>query len=293
MFSQRQKGILILLVSVVCFATFTSFTRLIYNNSSLQPTDVGFWRFLSASVVMWGILLFRNGTSALKPPIPLWQIGIMGVLYCGAALAAFFALQYIPGGLFVVIVYTNPAMIALYLRFRGEKLSLFMWLAIGMTILGVALTVPDWRTLQGGSLLGMSIAFAGAFFVAAYYLFTQRIFQTVSDMPHMTAWMLSSTTVMIGISTMFFGLRAPQTLEVVGLLLALGIICTVIAIFTLNMGLQLVGASQTSIVSSLEPVGVMIIAFLVVGERFTFVQLLGAGFIMGAVIVLQLSPKKK
>jgi drug/metabolite transporter (DMT)-like permease len=293
MFTDRQKGVIFILLCATSFAFLPTITRSIYAVSELKPTDIAFWRFVFANLVLWSILIVKNRGKGIRPLIPIPQIIVLGVLYALSALAAFFGLQYINASLFVVIFYTYPAMVALMSLLLGVRLSGVAWLAIAMTLVGVVLTIPDLSALQGGNVLGIGIALSNAFFVAIYYLVTQRFFKGVTDMTQMTAWVLLATLGIVMLVVPFFGVQAPQNLQTLGLLVMLAVVSTVVAVFTLNAGIQLIGATQASIVSSVEPAIAMMFAFVFIGESFTVLQLIGAGLIISAVIMLELSPKQK
>jgi drug/metabolite transporter (DMT)-like permease len=61
----------------------------------------------------------------------------------------------------------------------------------------------------------------------------------------------------------------------------------------MNMGIQLIGEAQASIISSAEPVMSMLLAVLLLGESVIPIQWLGAGLIVTAVMMLQLRPARK
>ena len=76
-------------------------------------------------------------------------------------------------------------------------------------------------------------------------------------------------------------------------LLSLALIGTVVPLFATNVGIQKIGASQASLVSTVEPVIAMIVSMIILGEVIFAVQWLGAALIVGSVILLQLRPRNK
>ena len=60
-----------------------------------------------------------------------------------------------------------------------------------------------------------------------------------------------------------------------------------------NLGLQRVPASNASIVATLEPALATVLGWLLLGERMEPVQIVGAAFILTAVIILQTSSVKR
>jgi drug/metabolite transporter (DMT)-like permease len=292
MLSNRQKGVLLIITSAAGFAFFPTITRSLYRISELQPTDIGVWRFVFACAILWLIQFIRTPHESKRPPIPLRHLLVLGVLYAFSALSAFIGLQRINGSLYVVLFYTYPAMVVLISLALGKPLSRYAWFALGLTLIGILFTIPDFRLLQGGNLEGVLLALANALFVAIYMLASSRFMSGVGNMVNATVWMMSATLLVILVAIPFFGLRLPTNLETLGVLLLLAVISTVIPIFCLNAGIQYVGAAQASILSSVEPALAIIIAVIILQEVVLPLQILGAALIICAVIVLELSPKK-
>ena len=90
-----------------------------------------------------------------------------------------------------------------------------------------------------------------------------------------------------------FGLRLPDNGSTWLLLLGLGTVSTALPIFAMNTGIRKIGASQASIISTVEPVESMLLAVILLGEVVLPVQWLGAALIVLAVLLLELRPRRK
>lgn len=292
MLTERQKGMLFIAASATGFAFLPTITRSLYLASDLQPTDVGFWRFVFANILFWAITLLRVGKPALRLPFALWKVAVLGVLYAASAMSAFVGLQLINASLYIVLFYTYPAMVAIISALLGARLSKWAWLAVGMTLIGCVLTIPDFSFLQGGNLLGVMTALFNALCVAVYYLVSAR-WMRETDAVHGTAWMMLATLLVIACLVPFTGLNAPANGNALALLIVLAIVSTVIPIFAINAALRVISAAQASIISTVEPVMAMLIALIVLGETILPLQWVGALIIVSAVIVLEASPKAK
>jgi len=73
-----------------------------------------------------------------------------------------------------------------------------------------------------------------------------------------------------------------------GWLAAIALVSTVGAVIAFFAGLERVGPSAAAILSTLEPVVTVGLAALAFGESLAGVQLLGAGLVLAAVVVMQL-----
>ena len=69
--------------------------------------------------------------------------------------------------------------------------------------------------------------------------------------------------------------------------------CTVMPVFGVNIGIQKIGASQASLISTAEPAMSMLVAMILLGEVIMPVQWVGAALIIASVILLQLRPQRK
>jgi drug/metabolite transporter (DMT)-like permease len=78
--------------------------------------------------------------------------------------------------------------------------------------------------------------------------------------------------------------------EPIGWLWLAGIVAvsTVAAIVLFFAGLARVGPSRASIISTVEPLVTVSLAFVVFGERLAAIQLLGGALVLASVVLLQL-----
>jgi drug/metabolite transporter (DMT)-like permease len=288
--TDRQRGIVLVALAASSFGVLPMVARGIYATSDLRPTDVAIWRMGLAFVALAVWVAWRQGREGLRPPLPLWQHALMGLTYGGAVLGAFFALDYIPGSLFSVLVFCYPAMVALISLALGVRISAAGWAALGLTLLGVVLTVPSGDLLTGANLTGVLITFATALCAALYFIVSSRFMRISGEV------VLTGTLYMIGFMVLFFlllivmfGFRWPP-LHVWPHLLFLSIGCTVLAFIALNAGIRRIGAPEASILGSFEPMVSMVMGSLIVGEVLTQWQWVGAALIIVAVVVLQVLP---
>jgi drug/metabolite transporter (DMT)-like permease len=73
-------------------------------------------------------------------------------------------------------------------------------------------------------------------------------------------------------------------------MLGVGTISTVLPTFTFYAGMKHVGAGQAAIFSTLEPVLVLALSFLLLNERMALIQIFGAALILAGALILQLKP---
>ena len=260
--------------------------------SGLEPIDLAAWRYLVAVPIFWLIAL-RRPVSPTDQPIPLTRVMLLGSLLALAGIAAFFGLQRLNAGTFVVLFYTYPTMVALISLFLGERLSLLGYAALALTLVGIVLSAPDLNADIGGDALpGVVLALLNALFVAIYFLWSHRLLRGIPALRG-TAWTVTGTLVTLLILAPFGGITVPNTPDAWLNLFLLAVISTVVPVFSLNAGIQKLGATRASIVSSFEPILTSILAMLFLHETMQSIQWIGAICIVASVVILQLRPNSE
>jgi drug/metabolite transporter (DMT)-like permease len=69
--------------------------------------------------------------------------------------------------------------------------------------------------------------------------------------------------------------------------IAIALVPTMIAISLFLAGLPRIGAARSSLLSTLEPVVTVLLAVVLLGDRFSIIQVLGGVLIIVAVVVVQ------
>lgn len=294
--SQSRQGLLLIIMAGLGYAFLPTITRLIYANSALTPTDIGIWRFIFATPVIWLVLAGRNRgqTPLFALPLPFWKLFLLGFLYAVAAVSAFAGLQYISASVYIVLFFTYPALVAVISLFLGERFTMTTWLALVLTIIGIALTIGDFNLLEGSNVpLGIVIAMINALSVAIYFILMGRMARGVTAMTQLSTWVITCTLFNLLLTIPIYGLTLPPNLATWGLLLALASVSTAMPIAVLNMGIQKLGVARASIVSATEPVMAMVLAILILGESVGIAQWIGAVFIIAAVMMIELRPRRR
>ena len=173
--------------------------KVTYLHSTFEPMDIAIWRFILAVPMMWALVLFPR-RSARKSPgngVPVAKMMIIGVVISAAVLAAFFALERLPGSTYIVLFFSYPAMVAFLSRLLGDAIQPRTWLALALALVGVALTVPDLSSTGSADTVGVVLALINAGIVAVYYLLTRRALAGVEDVSRASAFMMVGTLIIM------------------------------------------------------------------------------------------------
>lgn len=292
--TERHIGMLWVMLAAAGYSLLPIFTRAIYTNVDFTALDIALWRFIVATPVIWLALLVQEH---FRPPgsesrRQIFRALSMGLIYAGAALTAFIALQYIPASMFIVLAYTYPALVALMALLRGQQLTRTAWIALALTLAGVFMTVPDLRVAGDNIGLGILVAFLNAFMIASYVTIVPGIMRGSGSIMRVTAWVITGTLIVLAAAIPFTGFTMPNSIAVWALLLGLGIFSTAMPILTLNIGVQKIGPTTAAIISSVEPLLTLLLALLLLDETLLLAQWIGAAFIIAGVLVLEVRPRR-
>ena len=276
-------GVALVLVSATAFGTNAIFAKLAYA-SGLGTTQLLAFRFVLAGAGMWGLaLLLRQNPLrfARQSLIALFALG--AIVYTGQSLTYFTALQTLPASLCVLIVYIYPSLVVIagYLFLR-RSVSRWHTLALVGSFAGLVLLV-------GGARLqiawGLVFAIAAPAIYTAYILLSEKVMGRVPAVGA-SAVIMSGAGIAFTIIAAFQGeLDWPGTVAGWEVVLALALVPTMIAISTFLAGLPRVGAARASLLSTWEPVVTVILAVILLADRFTAVQALGGVLILAAVVM--------
>ncbi|NLI93359.1 MAG: DMT family transporter [Peptococcaceae bacterium] len=95
-----------------------------------------------------------------------------------------------------------------------------------------------------------------------------------------------SAGVVFGIINAIQGIHLPQTQEGIIYIILIAVISTVIALITFFMGVERIGPTSTSTISTLEPVVTIIAAVVFLQEKVYWYNLFGGIMILIAVLIL-------
>ena len=274
------RGVLLILISAASFSALPIFTRLAYQARADAPTIL-MLRYTLAAVIM--VVL----TLAHKTPFPrrglLFGLILMGAVgYVGQSLAYFTALTMASASLVALLLYLYPAIVTvLSALFFKEPLTRWKIGALLLALVGTALTVGPSGSAR---VTGVLLALAAAGIYSVYILVGSRI------MPKTNA-IAASTTVTTAAGAVYVGIVAvrgplfPQTPLGWGAVAAIVLVSTVIGIVTFFAGLEQIGPTRASTLSTFEPAVSVTLAILVLGETISPLQVLGGILILIAVIV--------
>lgn len=255
--------------------------------SALRLTQI---RTVGAFLILFLYVFFKNRDSlkikGKELPV-LIAFGLFG--FAAVNVFYFLAIQKLNVGIALIIEFTAPIWIALWMRFIQKKVvSKLMWWGLVVGLTGLVLIAQVWRglTLDG---LGVIYALLDALALAVYFLLGEKLVGVKSSEATM-AWGL-------GISSAFFAIIQPwwnfpfeklgKVVDLTGrlagvsipayfLILLIVILGTAVPYFLVLNGLRGLSAATSSSIGMLEPVFGGIFAWIFLYEKLNFTQSMGA-----------------
>ncbi|MFN8596052.1 MAG: EamA family transporter [Anaerolineae bacterium] len=276
----RLIGILLVIVSAASFGTLAIFGRYAYEGG-LDTFTLLFLRFTLAAVLMAGVLVYRReGLPRGSALIRLIGMGALG--YVGQSFSYLTAIKYASAGLVALLLYLYPTFVAiLSVIFLKNRLTRLKLIALALATFGAALTANP----QGGDWTGVALAISAAAIYSVYIIVGAGVMRQVSPVQSSTV-IFASAGAVYGTFTLINGAHWPATSNGWMAVGAVVIVATVIPVFTFLAGLQRIGPTDASMLSTLEPVVTVILAALLFGEALSALTLLGGALILVAVVLL-------
>jgi drug/metabolite transporter (DMT)-like permease len=291
-----RTGALYCLASAAGFGAMGIFGKLAYDEGVTVGTLLSA-RFLLAAVMFWLILLFARGgfreLRSLSRRDLMIAVALGAVGYGAQAGAYFAALDRLDASLLALLVYTYPVMVAVAAIAIGRepaRRSTAVSLALASTGLVLVLAGAAAGALDAlGTVLGLTAATV----YTGYILISDGVTERVGPLALSTLVCTGA-----GVSLTLAGLTGGDldpgavTTEGYAWLGALALVSTVGAIALFFAGLRRVGPTAASILSTLEPVVTVALAFAVFGESLGPAQLIGGALVLAAVLTVR-APRKR
>jgi drug/metabolite transporter (DMT)-like permease len=292
----------LILLSSVCFGSSGAIGKPAML-AGMSPEQVAAVRIgLSALVLLAGVAIARP--SLLRVRRGEWRLlagyGLLGV--AGVQLFYFVAAERIPVGIAILLEFTSPVLVALWVRFvRRVRLPRLMWLGIALAMLGLAMVAQVGQGLRLDA-VGLLAGLAAAVCSAGYFLIGEHGVSSRHPLG-MVTWGMLIGAVAVSVVAPPWTLPAsvlsvpaefgPWQPPVWLLLVALAILSTVLAYLTGITALRHLPASAASVLALCEPLVATTAAWILLHEALTWVQLLGAAVLLSGALTVQLvSPGK-
>lgn len=296
----RNRRAYLLLVSAALFYAINGIVSKWVMEAGLSPWRLTEIRTTGSLVALLLYLALKRRLHLLRPARGEWPLlALFGVIGIAAVQAFyFFSILRLHVSIALIIEFTAPIWIVLYLRFvKKVKISNSMWLGLLAAFIGLILVGEVWNglTLNG---LGVISSFLDALSLAAYFLLGRALGRRRST-DTMLVWGFGITAALFAIvqpwwSFPFAIFKDQINLNgnfsghhVVGwaLITFIILIGTVLPYLCVLSGVNALSPQAASIIGMLEPVLAGIFGWILLKETFTTIQLIGATVVLVGIFI--------
>jgi drug/metabolite transporter (DMT)-like permease len=283
---QPLVGVVLCVASAAAFGSMAVFGKLAYE-AGVGVMTLLVVRFALATLCLTGLSLRRRGRTFPRGRMLAAALGLGAVAYAAQSALFFLALTRIEASLTALVLYLFPALVTLGAVALGrDRLDRVRVASIGLAFAGLVLVL-----FVGGpadlDALGVGFAIAASLVYTVYILASESVLADAEPIS-LAALVCAGAAGTYAIAGLVSG-RVELDFEPIGWLWLAGIavVCTVAAIVLFFAGLARVGPSRASIISTVEPLVTVTLAFLVFGESLTATQLAGGALVLASVVLLQ------
>ncbi|MGM1058043.1 EamA family transporter [Saccharothrix sp. Mg75] len=290
----RARGTALALLSSLTFGTSGVLAKPVMA-AGAAPAQVTSARIALAAVVLAvGVGLFRPGALRFGRGDGLLLVGYGAFGVVGAPLLFFVSASRIPVGIAMLLQFTAPVLVALWVRFvRGTRLPAAVWWGTGVAVAGLAVVGEVWRAPRLDA-VGVAAALCSALCMTAYYLLGER---AGARDPYgvLAGGMVFGAVVLAVISPPWsVPLGGSTALGPAWLvLLALALVATVVAYLAGVLSMRHLTPSAASVIGLLEVVVAAVLAWWLLGEALTAAQVVGAVVLLAGAAVVQVASGRK
>jgi DME family drug/metabolite transporter len=298
----KGKGVLLVLAAAALWGTLGTIYTLAHEWFNLTPMTIVFWRAALAALTLGVFLvvvspLVRRGWSALRlrrADLPIFvAYGLLGAT--AFFLLYIYAVLLVGVAVAVVLLYTSPVFIALMAwRFLGEGFGVRKLAALFLTLVGAVLISRVLDSTQNVNVIGVLCGLGSAITYALYSIFGKLTLRRGYSIPTLVFYVYGIGTLGLLAVTLLAGTAGDLVAMgpdpgAWGLLLMLGTVQTLGTLALYTAGLRYLDAGVAGIVATFELVVASVLAFVVLSEPLTPVQVVGGLLILSAVVLLGVS----
>ena len=287
-----QLSLLLICLAAISWGTTGTSLVLLSRMAEIHPMVVGFWRMALAAplLLLWAGKTLRPRQLTAKQ----WRL-LLGLGACIASYQVCYFCAVPWAGVAVtalVAICSSPVLIALMAAVvLGERLTLWVYLALGLGVAGTALLVlgPGAVATSPLFLVGVLLAFGAALSYAGYAVIAKVAVAELAPVA-IAAYGFTTAAVLL-LPTLFLQPAWSDFTLALPWLLYLGLVTTGVAYGIYMIGIRSTPATVAGIAVLLEPLTATLIGVGLFKEAIGLVGLLGAGLLLSAIALLTLSPR--
>ncbi len=292
--SRHHIGILYALVGAIASSGKAIIVKLLLSEGIDPITSLGM-RMSMAAPIFAGLALWSSRGN--DPPVGrhFGRIVLLGFTgYYLASTLDFLGLALISASLERLILYVYPTLVLLFVRLRGgPPIRARQWVAMAISYTGVLVafgaeaqhTMAVSDTAFGDVLLGTALVLGSGATYALYMVLSGSLVGRfgalrLTGLASCVACVFCIGQFAIVRPAMMVSVTEWMTARVFWLCLFNATVCTVMPMWMVMRGIQLIGAGSAAQISMVGPLATMLLATVLLGEPFTLPMILGTSLVL-------------
>lgn len=286
---QRKKGILYVLLSAVIFGSMPLWARHFYAAGGNAESLVFYRSFLALPPLL--LLMQREKARWKLDRKTVWSLGVLSLFNALTPLLLFQSYNSISSGMATTIHFIYPVFVLVgSALFCGEAITPVKLACLGLCTAGI---LCFYTPGQNGALAGMALAFLSGITYAVYTVYLEKSGLKAMPPYQMVFYIALFNSVVLAAYQLPTGrLSFGWSLPIWALLFFFAFAVSVGAVVLFQLGVKYVGPTQTSILSTFEPLTSILLGVAFMNESLTPRSLAGICAILGAVVLLALRGKE-
>jgi drug/metabolite transporter (DMT)-like permease len=273
-------GRAIALGAAIFYGFNTTLSRLAYDTGT-TPVSLTLYRFLMSAMLMIALVLMLRKSWKLPVTPLVFACCIFGNF--ATSIGHLGAVKYIPVSLSAIIFYTFPLLVVAYKRIaQRETVTRNELLAFVLAFIGIGVALgPDFHEFDPR---GIALAFCGAIGATIFILSYERFPQT-TDSYVGTMWIMIASVV-LAVLVLQFGFDLVPPRESKGWVYLVTISAASVIAFVLTLqAITRIGGAIFALFLNFEPVIILLLAWIVIGEELSIERIGGITLIVFALFL--------
>ena len=279
----REQGVLVTLLSTICFGLAPIFGKFAYR-AEVTPFTLAALRTIIAVALLWAFyLVFWPQAIQIRWQNLLGCIG-MGVTNGVGSLFYYTGLARLDASLTQLLWTFYPIWVFVFLSAAGHPVSRLALLRLALALLGTYLLT--YAGARPTAWLGIMLILSASACYGWHLVLGQW---TLADLDSrtVTLYALSAMAAVVTIARLATGMPwTPISLQGWTAILLLALIPTALARLLVFAGLSRLGGVQTSLLGVAELLVALLLAYLLLGERLSLWQWIGGGLLVASVLLI-------
>jgi drug/metabolite transporter, DME family len=284
-------AILAVLLAATCWSFIGVAYRLILDGYDVSPIAVVAIRATTSAVVMLCVVFARRDLRKQIPRIftpgvrvPL----ILGGLVSGTGfyIALIYTFEVAGVAVGTVLLYFAPSIVAFgsWLLFKN-RISNLQKAALLLSFMGVIAVSGVLSSNSTVSILGVALGVTSAVCYASYSLAGQQLLKRLNPIAVVALTGAIGSVGMWTVKLLFEGPVLPSLEATMWIIGVTGVGTTLIPLVLYTWGLSRLGAARASLLTTIEPVVAIFLAFVILNETLTILQISGSVLVVGSVVI--------